>query len=431
MSTGNGRSAPIYIVSAQPAGATSSQPVDLSDRVKSFTFKETEKKAETLSLKVRNDDYSMLANAVLAIGTKLTFSWGYADGQMSPQRSATVTKVTGGAELSVEAKGGMMLLHLQRRKRVFYNTKRSDVARTIAQQNGFTSTNIFVDDTEVVLPVITQGCVTDAFFLQDLARKEGFVFSVDYRGLSWRKPDFGQAPRRTFTYFTDPGSGDITAPPDVEQDVRGRPGAVVASGIDRATGKPWSVTSDNQGDAGRGGLAAILGLVGAGKGGGAATSSTVISVNQQNGVYTLGQDAKRVSTAHNQADAQRQADGLFNRIQRGALKVSFPAIGDPTTECKKLITLAGALGPIAGNYMITEVEHTLGSNYTMKIKAHSDGRATVATAPVHSDAAVNYQQGPPAGPPSTTLTTHTTLDSRTGAPKTTFTPAGAPPTPTR
>jgi phage protein D len=432
----SGRSAPIYTVTAQAEGQATSTPIDLSQQVISLTYTEKEN-SETLSLKLRKEDYSLFNNPALAVGTTLTVTWGYADGNLSTPRTATITKVTGGSTLTVEGKGGAIKMNLRPRSRVFQQMKRSDVAKLLATQYGFTSSNTYIDDTQNVLPIITQAKVSDATLLMDMARKEGFVWGIDALGFRFHKRDLAQAPRRTFTQFIDPGQGDILPPGvTVEQDVRGKPGAVVARGIDKTTGQPFGVTADNQGDSGRQGLSAILGLPGAGAGGasGSPATATPQNVNSQTGALTpkLGQDAVKVSTAVNQADAQRRANALYSNTQIRSFKISFPAIGDPTTTAKSVFTLGGAVGILAGNYYCTEVAHTVGSDYKMTVHGRSDGRPTVATAPVRSDASVNYGQGPPASStPSTTLAPRTTPNSRTGAPQTTYVAQGGPPAPTK
>jgi hypothetical protein len=439
----NGRSAPVYVISAQPEGAAgAAQRVDISDRVTSFSFTETEKGLDKLTLSVQNQDFGNLSNQVLAQGTTLTFNFGYADGTMSPQRKATVVKVTGGTVLAVEAKGGAFLLGLQPKTRTFTQISRGDVARQIAKENGFNAANTFIGDASITQAQITQANISDLGFLNALAKKEGWYFVIDALGFHFRQRDLGQPPRRSFIYFTDPGQGDLLGAPHIETDATAKPGAVVVRGIDPKTGKPMGAVADNTQDSGRGGLGSILGFVGGGANGAAGKSASSTgsqgqaqAINGQNGSNgarrTLGQDKVMATTAKSATDATRQAQGAYQRVQLTALKINFPAIGDPLFSAKSVFTLGGAVGTLAGNFYAVEVKHDLGSEYKMTVKGRSDARLSggAAPAPVKSTAAVNTGKGPaPTATPDTTLAPHQTQDPRTGAPRTTFVPQGTPPT---
>jgi uncharacterized protein len=411
----SGRSAPIYIISAQPDGSATSSPVDVSDRVRSLSYEDVEKGPDTLTLKVQNQDYSNFANPIFFDGCTLYFSFGYSDGTMSPQRTAIVTKVTGGAELSVVARGQACLLNTYPRKRVFPQMKRSDVAAQIAKEQGYDAAHTFIDDTQVVLSQITQARMTDAVLLRDMAKKEGFEFFIDYRGFHFRPRDLGQVPRRLYTYFTDPGQGDILAPPHVENDIFAKPGSVTAKGIDAKTGKAFSATADNSSDSGRQGLVWQVQI-----------DPATLQRGQRTQV--LGANAAMVSTAKNAADAQRQAEAVFRKVQLGAAIVSFSAIADPLMEAKCLITLGGAVGVLAGNYHVTKITSDLaaGGDFKQKITCRRDGSG--ASTGVTSTASVNGQAATAGSAGDTSLQRKRVVDPATQQTRDVFVPGGSPPT---
>jgi phage protein D len=415
MATSSGRSAPVYILFAQPDGSATSTRVDVSDRIKSLSYEDVEKGPDKLTLKVQNQDYSNFANPIFADGTTLLFSYGYADGTMSPQRTAIITKVTGGAELTVEARGQACLLNLLPKIRTFKVMKRSDVAHQIATEQNYDAAHTFIDDTAVIIPQIAQAKMTDAMLLRDMAKKEGFEFFLDYRGFHFHKRDLGQAPRRLYTYFTDPGSGDILTPPNVENDIFAKPGSVTVKGIDPKTGKPFPVTTaDNSSDPGRQGL-------------GYSVQIDKASLQRGQRTQKLGSDATLATTAKSAADAKRQADARYRKVQLTAAKVTFTAVGDPLMEAKTLITLAGQVGVLAGNYYVTKVKSDLGSDFKQVLECRRDtlGRSTG----VKSTASVNGQAATSGSGTDTTLDRKVVVDPRTQQTRTVFVPKGSPPTP--
>lgn len=414
MASSSGRSAPVYILFAQPDGSATSTRVDVSDRIKSLSYEDVEKGPDKLTLKVRNEDYSGFANPIFADGTTLVFSYGYADGVMSPPRTAIITKVTGGAELTVEARGQACLLNLLPKIRTFKQMKRSDVAHQIATEQGYDAAHTFIEDTSIVLPQISQAKMTDAMLLRDMAKKEGAEFFIDYRGFHFHKRDLGQAPRRLYTYFTDPGQGDILTPPHVENDIFHKPGQVTAKGIDPKTGKPFAITADNSSDPGRQGL-------------GYSVQIDKASLQRGQRTQKLGSDATLASTAKSAGDAKRQVEAAYRKVQLTAAKVTFTAIGDPLMEAKTLITLAGAVGVLAGNYYVTKVKGDLGSDFKQVLECRRDtlGRATG----VKSTASVNGQAATTGSAGDTTLDRKVVVDPRTQQTRTVFVPKGSPPTP--
>jgi uncharacterized protein len=416
MATTSGRSAPVYILFAQPDGSASSTRVDVSDRVTSLSYEDVEKGPDKLTLRVQNQNYSNFSNPIFADGTTLTFSFGYSDGTMSPQRMATITKVTGGAELTVEARGQAYLLNTVPVTRVFQQMKRSDVALQLAKENGFDSAHTFVDDTSVVISQVTMAKMTVAQLLRDMAHKEGFEFWIDFTGLHWHKRDLGQAPRRLYTYFTDPGQGDILSPPNVENDLTAKPGRVTANGVDAKTGMPFSVKADNTSDSGREGLTYEV---------------PITAPTQQRGErrLKLASSKTMVSTAKNAADGQRRVEAAYRKVQLTAAKVTFTAIGDPLVCAKTIITLGGALGVIAGNYYISSVKSDLGADFKQTIKCRRDGLGTPYG--VKSTAAVNSQTANASSGTDTTLVPWDTPDARTNQVQRVFLPKGTKPSTTQ
>ncbi len=226
------RTEPVFYVKVVPEGG-GDERVDLSERVLSFTFEDSEKKADKLVLTVDNWDLANFDDPVWKKGNILEVSWGYS-GEMAPARECVIQKVTGFQQLSVEAHAKSVLMNKLARCRTFENKKRSDVAREVAEENGYGGQLQDIEDSGEVLPLITQARMTDAQFLRQLATREGFEFYVDFDGLHFHQRRLGQRPVRVFRWYTAPEVGEVIAI-NIENDVTAKPGAVRVRGRDPLT----------------------------------------------------------------------------------------------------------------------------------------------------------------------------------------------------
>jgi phage protein D len=372
------RSAPIfYVIARKPSapakGGKTPAPtrVDVSSRVTSLEYTDTEKGADKLTLTIDNYSYATFDEPTFADGNILEVSWGYPE-QMSPKRECVISKVTGGNQLKIDAVGKDYLLMLERKVRTFQFTTRADVVRQIAREAGFSNDQIFIEETSDVFKVITQPSITDYMLVAQLARKEGFVHWIDHLGFHWKKRDLLQTPLRKFIYFSDPGRGDIDGPINIENDLTAKPATIAAAGVDPKTKKPIDAKGDND-KTKRDGLAPILTITNTGKKGGYKTKG-----GQSDN--PMGTGAKGPTSAASQKDAQKEADSAYKSVQMSAAKISFSAVGDPTMAAKKVITCSGFSKTLAGNYYVTEVKHSLGQGYRMTVKATRDGKSSATTA---------------------------------------------------
>jgi len=428
------RTAPIYVLRVLPEGAQKPTAIDVSDRVTSLTSEDGEV-VDKLALEVSNFTYENFEQPTFVTGGILEFSYGYSDGNMSPPRQAVITKVTGGAKLKIEATGKAAMMNTVPRVRGFRLMKRSDVVRQIADENGYASEAQFIQDTEIVLDQITQARLTDAQLLRNLAQREGYEFFIDYRGLHFHPRDTAQAPRRKFTYYTDPGQGDILAPPEVKNDITAKAGVVAAKGIDPLTHQPIDVRADNDSTAGRPGLGTTLALESSNDPSSAVSaapvgaSTRIVAVDAQNGVKTerrVAQDAVIPTTEKTQAAAERQAKGIFQKLQFSAVQLAFSAVGDPLMEAKTVIEIDGLGRNLSGRYYVTKVVHKLGADYRMDIECRRDNRALPTGKPTQSKADVNKKNAPETGDASSTEMTATkVVNPQTGQTETKYVPKGS------
>ncbi|RTL06456.1 hypothetical protein EKK58_05745 [Candidatus Dependentiae bacterium] len=407
------RAAPRYIVRARLEGSAKSAPIDVSDRVLRLQYEDVEKGTDKLSIEVDNDKFQNLSNPIFAQGTILEFSYGYADGVMSPFRTAIITKVTGGGKLKIEAKGQVYLLDTEKKIRKFENVKRSDVAKKIAEEHGFASTDVqVIEDTEVIHGAILQTKLTDAQFLRDLANKEGFEFRIAGGKFYFRSRDLKQPPIREWVYFIDPNEGDIITEPNIENDITAKPGTITAKGIDPKTKKVIEKKADNTTTKGRPGLADFVGI-------------NSKSGQREPRIKRTAQSAVVSTTEKSQKGAERNVVGAYKQIQLTAIKLTFTNIGDPGVSATDIVSIKG-IDAASGRYYLTKVVHTLQKEYQMGISCSSDGKSKPdSPTAVKSQASIAKATaaGNKGGVNSNTkLTPVKVVDARSGATRTVFRP---------
>lgn len=334
-------------------------PVDLSSYVLSLEYEEDEKKADELTLTLRNDDLSFFDTPLFEAGTALLVGWGYA-GALAPMREVVVQKITGSTTLKVTARAKSVLLHTKTRVRTFENRTRSEVVRLIAEEHGYGKAQQDIEDTSVRHAVLSQAALTDAQFLKRLADQEGFEFYVDFDGLHWHRRRFGQKPVRVLSYYLPPNVGDIKSF-SLEKDITAKPGAVTVKGRNPVTKQTVTVTADNAATK-RETLAPVIEVVDPTTG--EKTRKTRVVASEET----------RPTSETNAASAKAEADAIFRRTQQTAVEITLELVGDPYLVAKTVVELRGFGKRLSGKYYVANIKHTLNpSGYSMRAKVRTDG----------------------------------------------------------
>jgi phage protein D len=416
------RFSPQVFVQVTDGRGNSERITDQSHRIQSFTFTDSDKKADKISLRVDNFDLSNFDDQLWKHGNLLRVSWGY-PGNLSPPRECVIDKVSGGTSLNVEAHAKSVLLDRVVKSRVFENVKRSDVARQIAQENGYAGQFLHIEDTEICMPCITQAKMTDARFLTRLAHQEGFTFFVDFDGFHFHERKLDQRPYRKYVYYTD-NRGDILSL-SMEHNISARYGRSSVKGRDPLTRENVEEVADNKTDTDRAVLSSNVALpatdrtrsesektstipsgssrvLGQNSDGsyivqnpdGTVSNQTVnpelldkkqeavLAFTSEGVPFTTSLEALQVPEAaseesqpHSSANepgmaaenAKRQAQRRHRRAQRGAIKLTMSVIGDPQQLAKTVITVEGIGTRLSGKYYVQEVKHNIGNGYTMSL----------------------------------------------------------------
>lgn len=359
------RTEPVFYCKVAPEGG-GAERVDLSERVLSFSFEDSERKADKLVLAVDNWDLRNFDDPVWRKGNLLEVSWGY-PGEMAPAREVVIQKVAGFQTLNVEGHAKSVLMNKLTRCRTFENQTRSDVVQQIAQENGYGGSLQDIEDTEETITILTQARQTDAQFLKRLADREGFEFYVDFDGLHFHQRRLGQRPVRVFRWYTAPEVGDVLAI-NIDNDVTAKPGAVRVRGRDPITRRDIDEHGSNA-TTPRDSLAPVIEIVDP------ETGSTRLERRNVS-------EEIRPSAEASAGTARREANARFRRSQHMTVELSATVLGDPSLLAKTVVEFQGIGQRLSGKYYVKEAKHKIDSSgYTVDVKCMRDGHSELGGAP--------------------------------------------------
>jgi phage protein D len=386
---------PILYVTASPEGGATT-PIDFTERIQSFEFTDELKKAEKLCLRVDNRDLSFWDDPTWRKGTIISATWGYPG--HTTTRFLVVQSLKGGDTLTVEADGLSMLMHKNKKVRTFENMTLSQIATRIAADygtvfgvpGGTIAGNIKVDGD---VPM-TRHQAAETTFLTRHARRRGLEFYVDSQGLHFKPLNVSQAPVKELVWYS--GDGELLDY-SVENDIRGRAGAVTKKGFDPLLKKMITNRSDNDSTR-RDGLAPVIEIVDA-----------------RTGNSTFQTRAAEEHVEHSPegtaAGVKAHADGTFRQSQLHTLELSFKAVGDPDIVARRVLKFSGLGKRISGLYATTQVRHSIdNSGYVVSGIVKSNGTGGYGQRNAASKAAVNTKA------PNNAPREVEVIDPRTGDP---------------
>ena len=358
------RSAPGVRITLLPAErAEGGEPLDLGDRIVGFTFDDAERKADQVSIQLDNFDLSLFDREDIAGGAVLEVTWGY-PGSMAPPRRVVVRKLKGFTTLTLDGRATSVLIDREAKTRAFENMSRADVARAIAEEHGYEGTLVDVEDTGEVLEVINQIGETDARFLRRLASREELEFYVDDGGFHFHERRQSAAPTHVFTWYADPGRGDVLSV-NVESDLGRRAGRVTVRGRDPLTRSTIEETVNND-SAERETLSEVIEVVD--------PEAGATTLETRNATATVSPTSAPTSER-----AVREAQARFRRSERSTVKLSMRVIGDPTLHAKSIVEVRGISALLSGKYYVTDVKHVVSSSgYVCDLKLTRDGSGRMA-----------------------------------------------------
>lgn len=357
-------SAPTFFIRVKPVGE---EPVrlDLGERLLSLEYEDDERKADRLKLVIDNYDLAHFDDPIFKKGNTIEVSWGY-PGFMSPTRECKITKISGFQQLQIEALDKAVVLNTKARHQLYENATRSEVAKAIAERNGFGPDKQFIQKTTIRYPAITQARLTDAQMLKRLAHREGFEWYIDHDGFHFHERVLDQQPVRRFIWYFAQTNEEGVLSIDVKNDVYAKPGRVKVKGIDPDTKEKVEGTGSNE-DTDRDGLGELAEYYIA-----LDEVTDNLEFSQLNADDDELPDSMQGEVGEQQA--KEQADRRFRKASQVAVKMSMSVIGDPWLLAKSVVRVEGVGKRLTGNYYIKSARHSVSAQgYTTDLEMISDG----------------------------------------------------------
>lgn len=341
--------------------------VDLTGRFISFTFDDSDSKADKFTLELNNYDLLLLDDPRFAKGQKIELSWGYYDA-MTPPRTMKITKANGWTKFKVEGVALSSELDKTPIQKKWTGKKYSEIAYEIAVTEGFDGPMIHVDETQAVIEYVPQ-FETNARFLARIAKKVGFQFYVDHTGFHFHRRRFGAPPIRAYSWGfavagSPPGGGIIGEPKFEVEHTRRKPGRVRVVGRDEKTGEEFDVVASNE-ETEREGL---------GKSQEVGNPETAEEGTPQS---RIANERVIFTAARNKDEAKAQADSYYFQRSTDRVKLKFDAVGDPTVGAKNVIAFWCAATYPSGPYYVSSVKTTIQGKFVQGIECIRDASKKV------------------------------------------------------
>ncbi len=348
-------------------------------------------KMHRLTLKFENHD-NRLSRPDLAkflfIGAEVTFTYGYLD-DMGRTYTYVIMDHKDFDVLTVEAYPYLPKLLTPQRRR-FKKSKRSDVAKLMAQESGLGTR--FIEDTSCQEKSFSQTNKSNWKWLEDNARELNLEFGVDdaKKELIWRKRPYNQKPEFKFVWRLASIIGDIKKFRPKKNTFQ-IPGAFKSVWVDPASGAAKTHDVDGSTVSGRDMAGADKSLAGSSflpplkK---VTTKSATIVNLKDLQVKPTGKSGEVAAIIVPQKKSNRKkketieckTEDLYRRAEDQYVEAKMTLVGQPKLRDKKMIELVGLGGFYDGPWYTLEVEHILGvsSGYETEcvIETNSAGKLT-------------------------------------------------------
>lgn len=286
------------------------------------------------------------------------------------------------------------------RTRAWLSKIRSSVVQEIARENGFTGPLADIKETREVIATLNQTAETDARFLCRLADALGFSFFIDESGPHFHERRQDQRPARVFTWFADPGQGEVLDVP-VETAFGLQAARETVTGRDPLTKETFVQSSSNE-NSPRTTLAEVV--------------EVVDPQTERTRLESRSATANvHASAATNAAEAGREAEARFRKSERAAVRLSMRVVGDPSLRAKQVVEVRGISRLLSGKYFVTSVKHSISAaGYVCGLRLTSDGTGQSEKENSRPQGGIPNTEAPIAEAPDAPLREVEVVDPETG-----------------
>lgn len=321
------------------------------DRLRAFTFIDSDSKVDRCEVTFSNTDKELLDDPRLKSGQKYLVQWGTAE-KMSLVYSMVVKSAKETSQdLQVVMKGNAVLLDKNRVFKQWLDMRDSDVASEILRSYGYDGVMLDVEYTMFPRQSITQS-TSDARFLQQLARRNGFRWWIDASGAHFRPFRKEVEPYKWYTYRGHfEGDGEILEPgPNIDVNFAKDVARIKVRAIDPYTLKEVVAEYGVSGGDAEHEYEVSLGDVQE------IGDPDEIEGNRQGNVTRSEEINIGFAT---QSEANADAEARYREIANKRYKMTMPVDGDPLLGARSVIGLRNYSSTYSGLYYVKEVTHQI------------------------------------------------------------------------
>lgn len=364
-------------------------PTDLRDRVLSVKFVNKVSGADKLDLTMDNSDLSLFSDPRMAEGNKLHVQWGYAN-DLTPVHIVTIKAVKGWRTISIEGESSSELASIgQQRTRMWEASTEFEVAESIAREMGYVDSNQRdirpPEGWEEERRTINQAGETDMAFLTRLASRWSLNWYIAGGVFNFHPPNDDQPPAFVLRYWSD-SEGVFSGEPSITEGTLGLPGRVTRRSHSPRDRRTVSGTAGNDDDTTRPVLGEDSPLRDPGRVAALSERDRAAAADDEyfmrwvqgrenQSVMDPIQDQVVAGTDRTEGQARNRARTGFRRAERKAIKMTLPLIGLTWIRADMTVRLEFGVESLDGNYLVEEVTHNIGQNYTCQATVQRNARS--------------------------------------------------------
>jgi hypothetical protein len=336
-----------------------------NDRLKAFTFIDSDEKVDRCEVTFSNVDKALLDDPRLRSGQNYLVQWGTAE-QMSVIYSMIIKSTKeAGQDLQVVMKGEAVLLDKNRIFNQWVGVRDSDVATEIFNGYGYVGIMVDVQPTVFARTSVTQS-TSDARFLQQLASRNGFRWWIDASGAHFRPFRKEADPYKWYTYRGHyEGDGEILSPgPSIDVNFATDVARVKVRAIDPYTLQEVVAEHGVEGGDAEKDYEVSLGVVQE------IGNPDDLEGNRQGNVTRTEEINIGFAT---KSEANAIAEAKYREVSNKRYKMTMPVDGDPLLGARSVIGLRNYSATYSGLYYVKEVSHQIApGKYRCEIKCVRD-----------------------------------------------------------
>lgn len=340
---------------SQVGTSRSVSTLEITERVKKFTYEDVEDKQDVLKLVIDNSDLIYFDNPVLVHGNLIRFYFGY-PGKIFGPRIHVIDSIKGFEELTVTAVSEDAAVN-EAKCNIFKNLTRAEVVRKVFADQDFIRVSRLVIDEDNMEDKSkkdwTQGRQTNWQFLQRLAEKISYEVYIEDDTLFFVPRPLSSAPVRRFRYYT--GNGDLKKFDITEWKTSDRASKIEVKGYDPVEREEVSHVGSNS--------ATSRDTLGSKNSLNASIASVAFVRDPVTGAVskkTVGGKKILTSPEKTQDSIGQEANTHYKRSEQMEMKATAKIVGDPLLRAKSTIIIEGISKVLSGTYYITSHIHELG-----------------------------------------------------------------------